>query len=687
MLYLGELKQSISRLKGIGPSSKRDMEQLGINTIGDLLRHYPSRYENRKDTVTLAESNEDKEANTVVTVGSHEWIGHGVKRTLKVWVSDGTADMALLCFGRNFLEQKLVSGSTFLLFAKVQIKFGERQSSSFEFELPSESPDNFGKILPIYPLSGKLHQQTLRKAVYQALNEWMVHIEEELPELIRQRYGFPGESEIIRSIHYPESMEEMIAARRALIYQEWFHLQLISGRRLLKNRKRRKNKVELHQRALEKQIFSLSFQLTEDQNKALKDIQNDFASSYAMNRLIQGEVGSGKTLIAFLAAVMVMADGGQAAMMAPTELLARQHADNAAALLHDWNVALLTGQTSRESREHIKSGLKNGSIQLLLGTHALFSEDVEFKKLDLVIVDEQHRFGVKQRQELIKKGNDPHILLMTATPIPRTLAITAFGDLEISTIRTMPKGRIPIETHLAQKGKESKVYDFVHGQLQQGHQAYFVYPLIEESEKLDLKDAESTYRLLKEKIFPQYRLALIHSRIDEEEKRNSMEAFVKGEVDILVATSVVEVGVDVANATVMVVEQAERFGLSALHQLRGRVGRGQSPSYTFLVFGEKLTEEGKQRLRYMKQYSSGFDIAQKDLELRGAGDIAGFRQSGFMKLRIGQLERDQDVIETVRKDVLDLLQKDPGLLYDEHKVLRELLAKAPPFSDSLISRG
>lgn len=687
MLYLGELKQSISRLKGIGPSSRKDLEQIGIHTIGDLLRHYPTRYENRKDRVTLAESSDEKEANTLVTVGSHEWIGHGYKRTLKVWVNDGTADMALLCFGRNFLEQKLVTGSKFLLFAKVQIKFGERQSSSFEFESPSENPVNFGKILPVYPLSGKLHQQILRKAVYQSLNEWMVHIEEELPESLRKRYNFLGQSDIIRSIHYPESIKKKEESRRALIYQEWFHLQLISGRRLLKNRKKRKHKVELHQQALEQQIRSLSFQLTEDQNKAIKEIQTDLASSFAMNRLIQGEVGSGKTLVAFLSAVMVMASGGQTAMMAPTELLARQHADNAAALLQNWNVALLTGQTSRENRNHIKNGLKDGSIQLLLGTHALFSEDVEFKKLDLVIVDEQHRFGVKQRLNLIQKGDNPHILLMTATPIPRTLAITAFGDLEISTISTMPKGRIPIETHLAQKGKESKVYDFVHGQLQQGHQAYFVYPLIEESEKLDLKDAESMFSLLKEKIFPQYRLALIHSRIDEEEKRHSMESFVKGDVDILVATSVVEVGVDVANATVMVVEQAERFGLSALHQLRGRVGRGLSPSYTFLVFGEKLTEDGKQRLRYMKQYSSGFDIARKDLELRGAGDIAGFRQSGFMKLRIGQLERDQAVIETVRKDVLEILHGDPGLINDENRVLRELLAKAPPFSDTLISRG
>lgn len=687
MLYLGELKQSITRLKGIGPQSRKDLEQLGILTIGDLLRHYPSRYENRKDKVSLAESSEEREANTLVTVGSHEWIGHGYKRTLKVWVSDGTADLALLCFGRNFLEQKLETGKKFLLFAKVQIKYSERQSSFFEFEAPSEIPQNFGKILPIYPLSGKLHQRTLRNAVYQALNEWVLHIEEELPPDIRERYAFMNQSDLIRFIHYPDSVEQLQRCRQALIYQEWFHLQLISGRRLLKNRKARKEKVEFHQQALDKQIAALSFNLTPDQLQSLEDIKSDLASSYAMNRLIQGEVGSGKTLVAFLTAVMVMAGKGQAAMMAPTELLARQHADNAAALLKDWGVALLTGQTGRESREHIRKGLKDGSIQLLIGTHALFSEDVEFKKLDLVIVDEQHRFGVKQRLELIQKGDDPHILLMTATPIPRTLAITAFGDLEISTIKTMPKGRIPIETHLAQKGKETKVYDFVHGQLQKGHQAYFVYPLIEESDKLDLKDAEGMFKVLKENVFPRYRLALIHSRIDEESKRSSMEAFVKGDVDILVATSVVEVGVDVANATVMVIEQAERFGLSALHQLRGRVGRGSAASYTFLVYGESLTEEGKQRLRYMKQYSSGFDIAQKDLELRGAGDIAGFKQSGFMKLRIGQLERDQAVIEKVRGDVLELLREDPGLLNENNKVLRELLEKAPPFSDSLISRG
>jgi len=687
MLFLAELEQPVSRLKGIGPQAQQDLSQLGISNIGQLLRHYPIRYENRQDPKTLADTQDGEDCNTLIRVLSHDWIGHGYKRTLKVWVEDSSGQASLLCFGRNFLEKKLIPGEQFLLYGRIQIKFGERQCSSFELEKPSESPRNFGRILPIYPLSGKLQQKTLRNAMHQALNEWVLHIEEEIPLYIREKYTFPEQSEVIRSIHFPESIKEIQSARKALIFQEWYHLLLTSARRNLKVRKSRAHQLKPHLESLKPILDSLPFNLTPDQQKSLEDIEKDLSSPYPMNRLVQGEVGSGKTLVAFLSALMVINSGGQAVLMAPTELLARQHADNAIKLFPDHGIALLSGQTNQQNRQHIKEGLKEGTITLLIGTHAVFSQDIEFKSLDLVIVDEQHRFGVRQRLSLLEKGEHPHLLLMTATPIPRTLAITAYADLDISTIKTMPQGRKPIETHLAQRGKEKKVYDFVHGQLSQGRQAYFVYPLIEESEKLNLKDAESMFRYLSEVVFPGYKLALIHSRIEENQKKESMEAFVRGEIDILVATSVVEVGVDVPNATIMVIEQAERFGLSALHQLRGRVGRGEFASFTFLVYSANLTEEGKERLRTMKELSSGFDIARKDLEIRGAGDIAGFRQSGFMKLRIGQLERDQQVIALVRDEVMELLEKDPGLLDTENKVLRDLFQKAPPFSEDLVARG
>ncbi|MDA3849935.1 MAG: ATP-dependent DNA helicase RecG [Spirochaetaceae bacterium] len=687
MLFLGELEQTVSRLKGIGPKTLESLSQLSINTIGQLLRHYPQRYENRQDTFKLASPGESGEINTQIEVIGQEWAGRYPKKFLKVWVKDDSSTAALLCFGREFLEQQLQPGESFYLYGKMQYKYGEPQISSFEIQSINVKNDNFHKILPVYPLSGSLQQRILRQAIYQALNEWVLHIEEEIPPSLSKKYDFPAQKEIIRAIHFPHSMEELLKAKESIIYMEWFHLQLTAARRILKDRRPRNHQLQISPMENMEIIKELPFLLTPDQNSCLRDIHTDLKSSYPMNRLVQGEVGSGKTLVAFVSAALIMRAGGQVAMMVPTELLAQQHIKNAKIFLKNYSCALLTGHLNQKERKIITDQLQSGEIQCLLGTHALFSDDLIFKQLDLVIIDEQHRFGVKQRLNLVKKGSNPHLLLMTATPIPRTLAITAFGDLQISTIKTLPGGRKSIETHLAQQGKEEKVYDFVHGELAKGHQAYFVYPLIEESEKIDLKDAESMYQLLDKKIFPQYKVALIHSRIDEEEKRSAMEAFQQGEVHILVATSVVEVGVDVPNATVMVVEHAERFGLSALHQLRGRIGRGDFASYCFLVFGSKLTEDAKERLRCMKEKSSGFDIAKRDLEIRGPGDITGFRQSGFMKLRLAQLGENRETMEQAHEDVMNILENDAGLLNKDNTILRELFTRCAPFSDDLIIRG
>jgi ATP-dependent DNA helicase RecG len=400
-----------------------------------------------------------------------------------------------------------------------------------------------------------------------------------------------------------------------------------------------------------------------------------------MARLLQGDVGCGKTLVSFLAGLREVEKGGQVAIMAPTELLARQHAENAARILEPLGLrpAFLTGNIKTTGRSQLLKNLAAGDIDIVVGTHALFSKDVQYHTLRLVVVDEQHRFGVVQRQAIMAKGEHPDLLMMSATPIPRTLALTVFGDMDVSLIRDLPPGRKPIQTHLARESNEAKVYDFVHNKLAAGQQAYFVYPLIEANESKGLKDAESMAARLAQQVFPEYPTALVHSKLDEEEKRTIMEAFRQGKIRVLVATSVVEVGVDVPNASCMVIEHAERFGLAALHQLRGRVGRGVAQSYCFLVYSDELTEEGKTRLKVMLENSDGFVIAEADLKLRGPGQIAGTEQSGYLTLGIADPVRDAAVLERARTDAFAILERDPELLLREHRCIAQVLIRASPF--------
>ncbi|MDC7222061.1 MAG: ATP-dependent DNA helicase RecG [Spirochaetales bacterium] len=688
-MFLAELEQNVSRLKGIGKNAASDLANMGIHSIGSLLTHYPVRYDDRKTFRPFSASAEGVSVNTRAKVVDHEWIGHGYKKALKVIVEDDSGRASLVCFGRNFLERRLFVGAEIFLTGQFSHKYGELQTGTFEFEEVSDHPKDFGLILPVYALSGSLLQKTLRKAIRQAYNDWALNIDDELPSSLLQKMGLLSKGDALKRIHMPQSLPDIEKARHSLIWEELLHLQMTIGKKALAQRVGKTDRPSLPHSLRDRFIEGLPFSLTEDQRKTVDIILEDMNGDKIMNRLVQGEVGSGKTLVAFIAALPVIEGGGQAAMMAPTELLARQHGENAAKLLEPLGIrlAFLSGQIGTEERSLLLKELKEGRIDFIVGTHALFTEDVAFKDLRLVIVDEQHRFGVKQRLTLAEKGDKPDLLLMTATPIPRTLSLTAFGDLDISSIKTMPRGRKTIVTHLAKRGNEFKVYDFVHGELAKGRQAYFVYPLIEQSDKMSLKDAESMYKFIADKAFPGYKCALIHSRVPEEEKRASMEAFSRGEVDILVATSVVEVGVDVPNATVMVVEQAERFGLSALHQLRGRVGRGEHQSYCFLVFDEGLTEEGKQRMMIMKENSDGFVIAEEDLKLRGMGDITGSRQSGFMNLTIADLERDREILLLAREETEGILGSDPGLLSKENTPLRELFSKAPPFNSELISQG
>ena len=695
-MFLRELDTPVTTLKGVGPALARLLAGVGVVNIGALLSYYPRDWEDRSVERPLRDFAAAGEVNTVVQVIAHDWFGFGRMKTLKLHVEDGTARAVLVCFNRPFLERQAPVGASFRLWGRFFFKYGEIQSTAFELEsvgaagglAGTGAPSSFDRILPVYPLSAGLTQGVLRRLTKRAVADYAGRLEDELPLSIRERDGLPAKATAIASMHFPSSMEDLAEAKRALIYEELFYLEILVGKRSLERRtvcrtvpaSAAPGDLSPRQTAL---LERLPFVLTAGQRAAVDDINRDMEGEYPMARLLQGDVGSGKTLVAFLACLRAVDAGGQAAILAPTELLARQHAENAARLLEPVgvNLAFLTGNVKAAGRAQLLKALADGRVDVAVGTHALFSRDVAYRSLRLTVIDEQHRFGVVQRAAIAAKGDLPDLLMMSATPIPRTLALTVFGDLDASVIRDLPPGRKPIVTHLARQGNEQKVYEFVRRQLGLGRQAYFVYPLIDSGDGKDLKDAETWAARLAERVFSEFKVALAHSRLKEEEKRDTMEGFRKREIDVLVATSVVEVGVDVPNATVMVVEHAERFGLSALHQLRGRVGRGEHQSYCFLVFSKDLTEDGKARLKVMLENSDGFVIAEEDLKLRGPGQIAGIEQSGYLSLGLADPVRDSAALERARADAFAVLERDPGLLAPEHLVVSEVLRRAPPFAN------
>jgi ATP-dependent DNA helicase RecG len=702
-MFLRELAAQTDHIKGAGPASVKALARAGINSVAALLCYYPRDWEDRSKIVPLADYGRHKPVCTVVRVIAHDWFGAGPMRTLKVHVEDESARAVLVCFNRPFLEKQLLAGMQYRLWGRFYYKYGDLQSSAFEFEPAEAASKDFGRVLPVYPLSAGLNQGLLRRLIRQALIQYAKPLEDEIPQALIQRDGLLPKGEALRACHFPASMEELDRARKTLIYEELFYLEILIGRRALERRRGAVKETRfgegknspLQERLLER----LPFSLTPGQSAAVAEINRDMDGPYPMARLLQGDVGSGKTLVAFLAALRAVEPGGdrsQAAIMAPTELLARQHAENAARLLEPVGIkiAFLTGNLKAAGRSKLLKALAAGDIDIVVGTHALFSRDVAYRNLALVVVDEQHRFGVTQRQAIMAKGDHPGLLMMSATPIPRTLALTVFGDMDVSVIPDLPPGRKPVKTHLAKESNEAKVYDFVRKELAAGHQAYFVYPLIEADENRALKDAESMAERLRRQVFKGAPVALVHSKLDEEEKRSVMEAFRLGEIQVLVATSVVEVGVDVPNATCMVVEHAERFGLAALHQLRGRVGRGDAQSYCFLVYSDRppesgefpapdggvLTEDGKKRLKVMLENSDGFVIAEEDLKLRGPGQIAGVEQSGYLSLGIADPVRDAEALSRARADAFAILEADPELLLPENRRIAAVLERAPPFS-------
>ena len=676
-MHLHEYREGVEKLHGVGPVLRRRFERLGIRTLGDLLRHYPKTYQDRRHKDSVGGAEQADRVSVLARVRSRAWIGRGYRKTLKVTIEDDTGRAALMCFGRSYLSGVLQPGKWFWVWARFQRRYGELQASDFEIEAYEEGREQAGyaRILPIYPLTEGLSQNAIRQVMRRALESVRPELSEELPQYLLESRDCLPKSAALEAVHFPESMEQLARARKTLVYEELLHYQLALGRsRLIRAsiKRVRTGHGGLLKRAL---LDRLPFALTADQLRVLREIEADLFGPHPGARLLQGEVGSGKTLVALASALSVIEAGEQAALLVPTELLARQHGDNAARLLEPLGVrvAFLSGNVQGAPRRLLLEGLRAGEIDLLIGTHALFSEEVQYKKLGLVIVDEQQRFGVAQRRALLAKGDHPDLLLMSATPIPRTLALSAFGEIDVSEIRTLPRGRKPVVTHLARQGKEAKVYERVRQEVARGGQAYFVYPLIEESSGLDLKDAERMYERLKRGVFADLRLALIHSRVAEEQKIRVMQEFAAGQIDILVATSVLEVGVDVPRASCMVIEHAERFGLSNLHQLRGRVGRGPRQSYAFLIYSNNLTETGIARLRAIMNATDGFEIAEQDLKIRGPGEFLGQKQSGFPRFGIADLLSDWDLFLLAREDARDILSRDPGLLDPQHRGLREVL--------------
>ncbi|MCL2411462.1 MAG: ATP-dependent DNA helicase RecG [Treponema sp.] len=670
--------------------------RLGLFTTADLFSFYPRDWEDRSRQVPLCDY-QNNIVCTQVTVIAKESIGYGLKRGLKVFIKDessketGTIGVLLFfnCVKRPWLEKQFALDSKHIIYGTFKYKNGEIQSTDFDYAAPSSK--SFGKILPVYRLTSGLTQLTVRNSVSKALEQFAEKIEDELPPQIIQRDGLLPKRDAIKEIHFPSSLEMLEKAKKTLIYEELFYLEIMVGKRALERRgfQKANNNEQLTVNnelfPLQKKLVErLSFSLTQGQIDAAAEINRDMNGNAPMARLLQGDVGCGKTLVSFLAALLAVEKNGQAAVMAPTELLARQHAENAAAILEPLGVkiAFLTGNIKAKGRRELLKNLSSGMIDIVIGTHALFSKDVEYKNLTLVVIDEQHRFGVTQRGLIMSKGNSPHLLMMSATPIPRTLALTVFGDMDVSVIKDKPSGRKPIKTHLAKESNEKKVYEFIKKELDNGRQAYFVYPLIEGTE--DIKDAVSMAERLENEIFPKYKTALIHSKLPEEIKKQTMDDFRKGNIHILAATSVVEVGVDVPNATCMVIEHAERFGLSALHQLRGRVGRGQEQSYCFLVYSDELTEDGINRLKVIFENNDGFAIAEEDLKARGPGHIIGTEQSGYLVLGLANPVRDISELQLARIDAFSMLENDPSLLLPNHRIVARVLEEAPPFSEAVL---
>ncbi|MBT1685194.1 ATP-dependent DNA helicase RecG [Dawidia soli] len=672
----------IEYLKGVGPQRSSLLnKELNIFTFGDLIQYYPFRHEDRVKFYAINDIYDEMPYVQVKgTLLRKEIIGTGFKKRLVASISDGTDELELVWFqGIAWIQDKIKTGVQYVVFGK-PTRYGSKFNIAHpEIELLTPKNEKGGTLYPVYSLTEKLKGKHVdSKAIAKLMQELLAkaadHIRETLPRSATDKFKLISKKEALQHIHFPQTIEQLAQAQQRLKFEELFYIQL----RLLKMKVVRQEKFRgqvFQDTRLLTAFYNdhLPFALTDAQKKVIREIYTDLKSGKQMNRLVQGDVGSGKTIVAFICMLVVAAGNAQAAFMAPTEILAQQHYKNLKRYADSMQlpIALLTGSTKKSERKVIHEGLLSGELKILIGTHALLEEEVQFNNLGLSIIDEQHRFGVAQRSKLWQKNVDiyPHILVMTATPIPRTLAMTLYGDLDISTIDQLPAGRKPIKTLHKFDAHRLQVNEFLRKEIAKGRQVYMVYPLIEESEKLDLKHLEDGYESVC-RAFPEVAVSIVHGRMKPEAKDFEMARFIKNETKIMVATTVIEVGVDVPNASVMVIENAERFGLSQLHQLRGRVGRGAEQSYCILMTNSKLGADSKTRIETMVRTTNGFDIAETDLKLRGPGDLMGTQQSGALDLLVADLAKDGAILQEARELAKEILRDDPELDKPENKLIR-----------------
>ncbi|MCB0706556.1 MAG: ATP-dependent DNA helicase RecG [Saprospiraceae bacterium] len=689
------LDSSIEYLKGVGPGRAELLRsELGIRTFRDLLQQYPFRYVDRTVFHRIRDlTPESGEVQLRGILRRLDQVGDGRKRRLVGRFRDDSGVIELVWFkGAHWIQNSLQVGKEYILYGRVTAFGSTLNIAHPEMEEPkSESQDPASTFAPVYPSTEKLNAKGLDVKMRRRLMEGLLEkvqsadVPENLPDYLVRKMKLVSRFDALKRIHFPEDQNQLDAARNRLKFEELFFLQL----RLLQLKFRRQQAVigypftQVGANFYEYYQERIPFELTGAQKRVIKEIRRDMGSGKQMNRLLQGDVGSGKTMVGLMCMLIAIDNGFQAAMMAPTEILAQQHYLSISEYLEgmDLQVGFLSGSIKGKKRRVLLEALEAGEIHILIGTHALIEDPVVFKNLGLAITDEQHRFGVKQRASLWKKNKPypPHVLVMTATPIPRTLAMTLYGDLDVSVIDELPPGRIPITTQHRTEAHRMRVIGFMRTEIAKGRQIYVVYPLIEESEKLDLQNLEEGYEALSREFpRPEYQISILHGRMKTADKDFEMQRFVKGETQIMVATTVIEVGVNVPNASVMVIENTERFGLSQLHQLRGRVGRGAEQSFCILLTGNKLSSEGRERIQTMVQTNNGFEIAEADLRLRGPGNILGTQQSGDLNLRIADLARDGRILQTARELAIRILEKDPGLEHPANVNTKKFLEKYGP---------
>ena len=670
-------KTPLRELKGVGEKTEKLFQKIGITTAEELLRYYPRTYDIYEEPVEIASAEEDKTVSIRVTIATGIYINQVRNlQVLTTTVADASGRLPVAWFNAPYLRGTLKKGSVFILRGKITRKKGRPQMEHPEIFTPAAYEEIIHSMQPVYGLTKGLSNKMITKLVHQILDTRPLH-GEYLPEEIRERYQLADANYAIRTIHFPKNMQELLTARKRLVFDE-FLLFVLAIQLLKEKTEEAPNTFPMKPVwTTEEIIEGLPYDLTGAQKNVWHEIERDLSGHKLMSRLVQGDVGSGKTVIAFLAMVLSAENGFQSALMVPTEVLANQHYEGFLKLMEEQNITschpvLLTGSTTARQKREIYQKIAAGEVNVIIGTHALIQEKVEYKNLGLVITDEQHRFGVRQREALTTRGNPPHVLVMSATPIPRTLAIILYGDLDISIIDELPAKRLPIKNCVVGTSYRPKAYSFIEKQVQMGRQAYVICPMVEESEGLDAENVTDYARKLQEVLPGEIKVEILHGKMKPKEKNRIMEAFASDEIQVLVSTTVVEVGVNVPNATVMMVENAERFGLAQLHQLRGRVGRGEHQSYCIFIQGNN-EENTSKRLKILNESNDGFYIAGEDLKLRGPGDLFGIRQSGLMEFKIGDIYNDAGILKNASEVAGEILALDFDLILPQHKALKEHL--------------